>query len=162
MSNLRSARNFLAIALPLLWIGLVLGVSFLATPAKFQAENLDSAVALSISVVTFFWLHIAETVIAVAVAVLLILLKARWGQWALFALAVIALALQADWILPAFEGRAGFIPLLPTLDSQQLHTAFAATEAIKILALLALAFILFRDTEAVRASASVETPAITT
>jgi hypothetical protein len=162
MPNLRSTRDFIATALPLLWIGLVLGVSFLATPAKFRAENLDGAVALSISLVTFLWLHIAEAVFAVVLAVLLVLLKARWLQWALFAVAVLALALQADWILPAFEARTGFIPLLPVLDYGQLHTAFATTEGIKILALLALAFIVFRGPDTVREAAAVETPVATT
>jgi len=136
--------DFFATAIPLLWIGLVLGVSFIATPAKFQAENLDGALALAISVVTFAWLHMAEAALGVVTALLLLLTKARAVQWMLFVVAAICLALQVDWILPGFQGNAGHIPQLPTLDFRQLHAVFAATEGLKILALVGLAVLAFR------------------
>ena len=143
----RSPLAFIATALPLLWIGVVIGVSFLATPAKFMAGPLDGALALSISVVTFAWLHVTEAIFAAATVLVLIGLKAGVTRWLLLAVAVIALALGADWVLPAFEGRTGLIPMLPLLDSKQLHMAFAVLEGSKILALFALAYLGFRGSE---------------
>lgn len=143
----RSASAFVALALPLLWIGIVLGVSFIATPAKFKAGPMGGALALSISVVTFAWLHMAETVLAIALVLALLVSRAGRARWLLLAVAAIALILEVDWILPAFEGRTGLIPLLPRLGARQLHMAFAAFEGTKILALLALAFIAFRGSD---------------
>lgn len=136
--------DFIASALPLVWIGVVVGVSGIATPAKFQAPNLDGALALAISVVTFAWAHTTEAVIAAATALLLVLIKARWTQWLLLVIAAIALALQIDWILPGFSGGVSSISLLPVLDFKQLHTAFGVTEVVKVVALIALAFLTFR------------------
>ncbi len=89
----------------------------------------------------------AETVFALATVLVLFVAKAGWVRWVLLSLAVIPLILEVDWILPAFEGRVGLIPLLPVLSRGQLHMAFAALEGIKILALLTLAFIAFRGSD---------------
>jgi hypothetical protein len=142
----RGVLDLIASALPFVWIGLVMGVSFIATPAKFQAENLDGALALAISMVTFLWLHVAEGIMAALMVLMLILTRARWVSWALLGVAVVSLVLQADWILPAFEARAGFIPILPTLDYHQLHSAFALSEGTKIIALIGLGTSLFLRT----------------
>ncbi len=144
----RSTLEFIATALPLLWVGLVLGVSFIATPAKFKAGPIDGALSLAISVVTFAWAHAAEAGLAVMLALVLISLRASPARWVLLAIAAISLALEAAWILPGFQGSAGLIPKLPLLDPRQLHMAFAGLEGVKILALLALAFIVFRGSDA--------------
>jgi hypothetical protein len=154
----RSALQFIACALPLLWIGLVLGVSFLATPAKFRAENLDGALALSISMITFAWLHAAETALAIAVVLTLFILKAGWTRWALLAVAALALVLEVDWVLPAFEGRTGYFSL-PLITSRQLHIAFAALEGLKILSLATLAFLAFRGSDTAQEAHAAHSPA---
>jgi hypothetical protein len=140
--------EFLAVALPLLWVGLVLGVSFIATPAKFKAGPMDGALSLAISIVTFAWAHAAEAGFAVTLAVVLLALRAGPARWMLLAVAAISLALEVAWVLPGFQGSPGLIPNLPLLDSRQLHIAFAGLEGAKILALVALAFIVFRDSDA--------------
>ena len=51
------------------WLGLILGVSFLATPAKFQAETLTLPVALEVGRVTFRLLDRLEWLLLAAVMV---------------------------------------------------------------------------------------------
>jgi hypothetical protein len=143
----RSTLDFLAAALPLLWVGLVIGVSFVATPAKFKAGPMDGALSLAISVVTFAWAHAAEAGFAVALALVLLAVRTGPVRWLLLGVAAIALALEVAWVLPNFQGSPGLIPTMPVLDSRQLHMAFAVMEGAKILALLALAFIVFRDAD---------------
>ena len=155
-----AARDFLITILPVLWIGTVIGVSFIATPAKFQVPDLDRTAALLISIVTFAWLHMAEAIIAVVLAVVLLFAGGRWPQWLALVLASAILALQVDWILPGFEGRSGIIPGLPALDFRQLHTAFAITEGVKIAALLALSFIAFRGRGMMGAGSGAEDTAV--
>ena len=140
----RGLLDFLASTIPVLWVGLVVGVSFIATPAKFQAGPLDGALSLAISVVTFAWLHAAEAVLAALSAVVLLALRARALLWVLFVVAVLCLILQAGWILPGFQGDPGYLPQMPVLDFGQLHAAFAVTECLKIVALFGLAFMALR------------------
>ena len=150
----RSFLQFLAAALPLLWVGLVIGVSFIATPAKFKAGPMDGALSLAISIVTFAWAHTAETGFAAALAVVLLGVRIGALRWLLLAIAAMALALEITWILPGFQGSRGVIPGLPLLDSHQLHMAFAVLEGAKILALIGLSFIAFRGSDAAQVTAS--------
>lgn len=140
-----AAKSFDAIfaRLPLLvaaiWIGLLGGVSFLATPVKFQAESLSLAVALDVGRVTFRVFSGVEQILAVLL--LLAVLLAGGRTWRLLAVLLLGglLALQALWLLPALEARiaaiiAGVAPP-PSLH----HMAYATAEAVKLLLLAALA-----------------------
>src|SRR5690606_9509596 len=53
----------------LVWIGALLGVSFLATPVKFLAPSLTLPVALDVGRQTFHWLNRVEIVLAAATLV---------------------------------------------------------------------------------------------
>lgn len=152
----RSTLEFLGAALPLLWVGLMLGVSFVATPAKFRAGPLDGALALAISIVTFAWAHTAEAIFAAALAVVFLAVRAGPARWILLAVAALALILEVAWILPGFQGSPGLVAQMPLLDSRQLHMAFAILEGAKIIALVALAFIAFRGSDVRRAASAVE------
>lgn len=140
----RSVLEFFATALPLLWVGLVIGISFIATPAKFRAGPMDGALSLAISVVTFAWAHAVEAGFAATLALVFLVARVGAARWALLAVAVVALALEMAWVLPGFQGSSGMIPGLPLLVSRQLHMVFAVLEGLKMLALIALAFVAFR------------------
>ncbi|MGH6868523.1 MAG: hypothetical protein ACREDA_06585 [Methylocella sp.] len=43
----------LTILLPVLWIGVLIGISFIATPIKFKARSLTLPVALDVGQTTF-------------------------------------------------------------------------------------------------------------
>lgn len=145
---------FLLAALPSIWIGLVLGVSVLATLAKFQVGELPLSLAVAIARATFGWLHIAEAVLLAGAIVLLILTRSRWPLWLAIAVAAVVLALQAGWVVPAFDGRPGLIPMLPLLASGSLHVIFVAAEVAKCLSLLLLALLAFAASSAVGAPAA--------
>lgn len=53
--------------LTLLWAGFVLGISFMATPLKFQAPSLTLPVAMEIAFVTFHTLNAVEIGLALAI-----------------------------------------------------------------------------------------------
>ena len=66
---------------PVLWLGLLIGVSFIATPAKFVAASLTLPVAVDVGRVTFAFFNEIE--------------------WGMFALLVIAIVLPDLLHLPA-------------------------------------------------------------
>lgn len=64
------------VAVALLWTGLLLGVSFLATPVKFMAPSLTLPVALDVGRQTFMALNWLELLLS-ALLVPLVLLSRR-------------------------------------------------------------------------------------
>lgn len=132
----------------LLWAGMLLGVSFLATPAKFAAPSLTLPVALDVGRHTFAVFNRVE--IAGAALVLVLALVARDHRLvALAALGAGIVALQALWLLPALDARVETILAGGTVPSSPLHTLYIGLDATKLLVLLTLgAAPLYRRTTA--------------
>lgn len=99
--------NFFLSSLFILWTGLILGVSFIATPVKFMAPHLTMPVALEIGKATFYIFNKIEWVICLAV----ILFSANTGghsnKWFIVGSLVGLLLLETFWLLPALDVRAG-------------------------------------------------------
>lgn len=124
----------------LIWAGIVVGVSLLATPAKFLAPGLSLTDALQVGRVTFRVLAVTETVL-LALAFMLVWLKppvlklnflwpAVIGGVLLFEYAVLLpfLNVQTDQVM------AGEAPG----QSSSLHDAYVAVEVLKLGLLLFL------------------------
>ncbi len=123
------------IVLALIWAGLLLGVSFLATPVKFTAPGLTLPVALEVGHVTFALFSLIEWVLGA-----LLLLSASLGssraRLAVAALVSSIVALQALWLLPALDLRVAAVVAGAPLPPSSHHTLYAAAEAIKLVLLL--------------------------
>ncbi len=123
-------------ALALVWAGMVLGVSFLATPAKFLAPSLPLPVALDVGRHTFRTFGRIEA----ALAALLGLRAAAAARRRLLALAPgLAVLAQAVWLRPRLDARTRHVitggESPPPSD---LHLAYVVCEATKLAALLTL------------------------
>lgn len=123
----------------ILWLGLLVGVSFLATPVKFQAPSLDLPTALDVGRVTFALLAKAEQMLGVVlVAVALLSFQFRAWCWiGIAALAVILIA-QAAWLLPVLDERVGRIIAGEQVPATSHHLFYVVSEAVKALLLLGL------------------------
>jgi hypothetical protein len=124
-------------ALALVWAGMVLGVSFLATPAKFLATSLSRPVALDVGRHTFRTFGRAEVALAALLGLRVAASSARQRPLAL-APGLIVLA-QALWLRPRLDARTrqvveGKVPPPPS----GLHLAYVACDAAKLAALLTL------------------------
>ena len=117
--------DVLALLLSTLWVGVLIGVSFIAAPVKFRAAGLTRPVALDVGRVTFQLLSRIEWMFAV----LLVALCAGTDRvnWRL-SLAVAttgAVALQSLWLLPALNRRVRVVVsggvLLPARDPPHLR-----------------------------------------
>jgi len=108
---------------PVLWLGLLIGVSFIATPAKFVATSLTLPIAVDVGRVTVALFNEIE-----------------WGMFALLVIAIvlsgpspfasgatvvigICLILQPIWLLPVMNGRIADIVAggTPPRSSSALH-----------------------------------------
>lgn len=124
---------------PAIWLGLLIGVSFIATPVKFTAPSLALEPALDVGRVTFGLFSRVEW--GVAAILLGMGVVARLPPWraAGVGLLVVALAIQALWLLPVLDTRVAAVMAGAPLPPSGHHAAYAGLEVVKAGILLALA-----------------------
>ncbi len=120
------------------WLGLVLGVSFLATPIKFRAESLTLPVALDVGRTTFHAFGKLEWALTIALILLSVRARANFEplDWMLVGLVAAIVIAQAVWLIPRLDLRVAAIIDGETLPSSHLHTVYAGAEFAKALLLL--------------------------
>lgn len=121
-------------------MGLVAGVSFIATPIKFRAASLTIPVALDVGHVTLHALNRIEWLLAALLALLVAHFRDRLGRIApgLAILAIGLVILQSVWLLPMLDVRTEMVIQGQSLPPSPLHALFIAAETLKLLALGAL------------------------
>jgi hypothetical protein len=127
----RGNRKFLAV-LALLWAGIVIGVSGLATPVKFTAPSLSLPVALDVGRVTFHWLVRVEWAMAAALVLTALAARTSKWQWPMIGLVVAIVAIQSLWLLPGLDARVTAVIQGTVLPPGSLHNWYVAAEAVKI------------------------------
>jgi hypothetical protein len=124
-------------ALALLWAGMVLGVSFLASPVKFSAPHLSMPVALEVGRITFAAFNRVQAALALALLFLLALGRRR-AAWLLGAAVVACWAGQTFWLLPALHPQTNAVIQGGSTAMTPLHLAYVGSETLKLLLLGAL------------------------
>lgn len=129
----RSTNGLSIVAL--VWVGLLLGVSFVATPAKFLAPSLTLPVALDVGRYTFGIFSMVEviaTIVLLACAVL-----SRCGRPVVFIGLLVGgfVAVQSLWLLPVLDARVEIILQGGRPENSGLHSLYIALEAGKVVLL---------------------------
>ena len=99
-----------AAAATLIWLGMVLAISFLEAPLKFRAEGLELRVGLAIGRIVFRALNIAEVGWAVVIALCLSVTGPSGPVLVIAAVTAVLLAVQLLLVRPAqpaIRPRAG-------------------------------------------------------
>jgi hypothetical protein len=125
-----------------LWLGLLLGVSFLAAIAKFSAPSSTLPVALDVGRHTFAIFNKVEIVLA-AVMLLVVLATARTRLAAIATLlAALFVAVESAWLLPLLDERAGIVIVGQQPPPASYHEIFVYLQYAKLLAIAAVAFVM--------------------
>jgi hypothetical protein len=140
---MRRTEQVIAIALPFLWLGLILGISVIETPLKFQAPGITTALGLGIGRLVFHVLNLVELVIA-CVLVIVVARQARDWPFALLAGVLAILLVQAFWLRPLLDDRAVRVIAGEDVPASSLHLAYIAFEGVKLVALPVLGVVLTR------------------
>ncbi len=130
-----TGRKALA-ALMLLWAGVLIGVSFLAAPAKFAATSLTLPVAMDVGRQEFGTLNLVEIGLAVLGLALAALVRPARAIWTGLGIAALIVATQALWLLPLLDARALVIIEGGTPPVAPWHTLYVVAEVLKLLVLL--------------------------
>lgn len=125
----------LRLVVPSLWIGLVLGLSFIETPLKFLAPGITVPLGLGIGRLVFTALAVAGWVLLVALtAVAIPQPRIDRAAWANLGALWVVLAVQSLLIRPALSARSDIVISGGDPGESWLHYGYIAAD----LALLVL------------------------
>ena len=125
--------------IPAIWLGLLVGVSFVATPIKFTAPTLELGPALDVGRVTFGLFSRIEWGLAALCLLVAVFAGVPPLRTAVVGLLAILLAVQALWLLPVLDDRVAAIIAGQYPPPSVHHTVYGGIEAAKACLLLALA-----------------------
>lgn len=118
------------------WLGMLLGVSFLATPVKFMAPSLSLPVALDVGRHTFAVYNKTELLLS-AILLGFALLGARSRTSLIAIVLVVGLVVaQTVWLLPVLDSRVGMIIAGQPPAASNLHMLYIVLDVVKLLGLL--------------------------
>ena len=121
-----------------LWIGLLIGLSFIATPAKFLAPSLSLPEALEVGRATFGVFKIVECIAISFVAIAAWRLRHNRAITFWIALLGSLLLAQYAWLLPILDARVEIILQGKTPPPSSLHRLYIVIELAKVTCLLML------------------------
>lgn len=129
--------GMVAAAAGLVWLGMVIAISFLEAPLKFRAPGITVPLGLGIGRLVFRALNIAEAVLALfALAGLALAAWPAAGFWLLAA--ILILVVQLAIVRPVLQRRSNRVLAGETSGKRsRMHRVYPALEAFKVVALLA-------------------------
>ncbi|PYS99732.1 MAG: hypothetical protein DMF63_10455 [Acidobacteria bacterium] len=129
----------LKIAVPFIWFGMVLAISFMEAPLKFQAAGITIPLGLGIGQLVFFALNKMEIVCA------FLLLIACWrsgrspkAEKIFLVMALLILILETVWLLPVLDARAIEVIAGTAPPFSRMHFVYIGFDALKLVMLLML------------------------
>lgn len=144
MNGVRSTARITFLILTILWAGAIIGVSFIATPAKFQPPSLSIPVATEVGRYTFRLFARVELCFLIGVIVAAAIARPRRISALALGVVTVQLLLQRYWLLPALDHRVSQILAGGPILFSTLHWVYAAFEAIKATLLIAAAAVEYR------------------
>lgn len=146
-----SVARVLQVAIPFLWLGAVLGISFLEAPLKFRAPGVTLELGLGIGRLVFRALNVVEVVLGVVLAAA-VLAGAPPGGWtgtdsgtltvvALWCLLAV-LVCQIAVVRPRLERRTRRVLAGDQGPRSRSHLGYVALEVVKVVLLPSLGVLL--------------------
>jgi hypothetical protein len=135
----------LIIGISLIWLGMILGISFLEAPVKFMAPSVTREIGLDIGRYVFGVFNKVECALAIVMAILVVIIRQKGRQLILPGVVWWSLALQTFWLLPVLDERTGLILQGQTPTPSHLHTVYIVLEVLKSVALAVYGFRAFGE-----------------
>lgn len=134
-------KDFIVIGVYCFWMGILIAISFLETPLKFQVPGITLPFALELGKLMFG----VSINIQLLLAVLLMMLFFRninfiKRDFIFLGFLLILLMLEKLWILPVLDARADLISAGNPVPPSDLHNIFIGAEVLKLI-LLAIAIL---------------------
>ncbi len=130
----------LSITLPILYAGILLGISFLATPIKFLVPSLTLPVALDIGMVTFHALIKLEWFLVFLHLIILWFNPLSKLVYTFVFIIIITLAAQTFLVIPTLDTRIILIQQGEFLKTSYCHLMYIASDIIKVISLIGISY----------------------
>lgn len=127
----------------LIWMGFLLGISFMEAPLKFQAPSVTLAIGLEIGQLVFGALNRVEWILFLLLLLSMWLAKTdRMANLGVSCI-LIVLSFQTVYLLPELDLRADAIIAGASVPDSNIHFYYVGLEVVKLilLALVSLHFI---------------------
>ncbi|MEV6321092.1 hypothetical protein AB0M45_07810 [Nocardia sp. NPDC051787] len=125
--------------LPMLWLGMVLAISFLEAPLKFRAPGVTLPLGLGIGRLVFRALNAVEAALATLLVLAALIVTPGPVTWSWLGVAVALLAIQILVVRPPLTRRADRVLAGENLPRSHAHYWYIGVEVAKVVALLGLA-----------------------
>lgn len=132
-----SAGTAVTIALTFVWVGLVVGISFIEAPLKFRAPDVTVRIGLGIGRLVFRVVNTVEAVLAVVIAGCVVLAPPPPVPLGATVLAIVVLATQLALVRPRLSRRSNAVLAGEEAPRSRAHHVYVGTELVKLVALLA-------------------------
>lgn len=118
-----------------IWIGMLIGISFVEAPLKFRAPNITLVLGLGIGKLVFSALNKFEIVFSIFMAVWLVKEYKSLETATLISLSIpiLLVALQSIWLIPILENRADSIIQGMSVPDTNHHLYYVTFEASKLI-----------------------------
>lgn len=136
---MESVAQHLMWFVPMLWLGMVLAISFLEAPLKFRAPGVTTELGLGIGRLVFRALNIVEAVLAAVLLVAAVVLAPAGAVWIWLAIAVVILVVQLAVVRPPLSRRSDRVLAGEELPRSTAHYWYIGLEIAKVIALIGLA-----------------------
>lgn len=134
----------IAAAAALLWLGMVLAISFLEAPLKFRAPGLELRVGLAIGRIVFRALNTAEGWV-IAIAAALIIHASSIPSTVAACIAIAVLAVQLGIVRPRLNRRSDLMLAGEDAPRSASHHTYIALQVSTVIALIVLSAWLLAD-----------------
>ncbi|MGK8555284.1 hypothetical protein [Nocardia gipuzkoensis] len=125
--------------LPMLWLGMVLAISFLEAPLKFRAPGVTLPLGLGIGRLVFRALNAVEAALAALLVLAALIAAPGRATWSWLGVAVALLAIQILVVRPPLSRRADRVLAGENLPRSHAHYWYIGLEVAKVVVLLGLA-----------------------
>jgi hypothetical protein len=125
-----------AVAVVFLWLGMVLAISFLEAPLKFRAPGVTVRIGLGIGRLVFRALNTAETALALALVIGLVLGDPPARITVAAGVVVAVLVIQLALVRPGLTRRSELVLAGQEVPHARGHYAYIGLELLKVVALI--------------------------
>ena len=141
---MESVAQHLMWFVPMLWLGMVLAISFLEAPLKFRAPGVTTELGLGIGRLVFRALNTVEAVLAAVLLVAAVVSAPPRAVWVWLAIAVVILVVQLAVVQlavvrPPLSRRSDRVLAGEQLPRSTAHYWYIGLEIAKVIALIGLA-----------------------
>ncbi|WP_228839292.1 hypothetical protein [Nocardia farcinica] len=123
----------------MLWLGMVVAISFLEAPLKFRAPGITVPLGIGIGRIVFKALNTVEAVLAVLLVLACLVLGPATAVWVWLGVAVAVLAVQILVVRPPLSRRSDRVLAGEELPRSTAHYYYIALEVAKVVTLIGLA-----------------------